>query len=99
MSERLYEVEIKSKALLREGKNGLITYFEGGRKKTIVRNVQRLYPQYTDPADSPIVNITPITREEYERRFDGGQLTQKQHLIKAKAFVVKPEDIDETVGN
>jgi hypothetical protein len=81
MSKQLYEVEIKSKALLRENKNGMITYFLGGRKKSIVKNVQALYPQFCDPSDDPIVNIRPITKKEYDERNNGGLIRQKQHLI------------------
>lgn len=91
---QMYEVEIKSKALLREGKRGLITYFEGGRRKTIVSNVRKIYPQYTDPKDEPVVNITPIKREEYEARVNGRQINQKQHLISHKAG-----DKNETLAN
>ena len=35
--KRLYEVEIKSGALIDIGKKGFVTYFEGGQKKTIVK--------------------------------------------------------------
>lgn len=90
---QLYEVEIKSKALLREGQRGLITYFRGGRKKTIVKNVQKLYPQYTDPKDQPIVNITPISEKKYKER-SKGILKQKQRLVSTKAHVMKPEDYE-----
>ena len=70
--ERLYEVELKSKALLREGKKGFITYFKGGNKKAIAKNVRVLYPQWTKPEDAPMVNITPISYKEYKRRVEGG---------------------------
>jgi hypothetical protein len=56
--EQLYEVEIKSKALLRENQKGFITYFRGGKPETIVSNCKILYPQFTKPEDSPTVNIT-----------------------------------------
>lgn len=78
---QLYEVEIKSEALLREDKNGFICYFQGGNKKTIVMNVQKLYPQYTDPKDKPVVNIRPIKYREYEERLNGKTIEQKQKLI------------------
>jgi hypothetical protein len=90
---QLYEVEIKSKALLREGKNGLITYFRGGQKKTIASNVRKIYPQYTDPVDAPVVNITPISFRDYEQRKNGGEIRQKQHLINQRV------DINGTLEN
>lgn len=96
--KRLYEVEIKSQALLREGKKGFITYFEGGQKKTIVKNVMALYPQYTQPEDKPVVDITPITRGEYKKRLNGEQILQKRHLIKGEGHVMQVEDY-ETLGN
>jgi hypothetical protein len=81
---QMYEVEIKSNALLKEGKKSLITYFRGGNKKTIVNNTRVLYPQYTDPNDKPIVSITPITFREYEERVGGNMIHQKKHLVKAE---------------
>jgi len=97
-SERIYEVEIKSQALLREGMKSFITYFMGGRKKTIVSNVQKLYPQFTAAEDKPIVLITPISKKEYEFRKGGGQIQHKRHLIKKDANITQEEDY-ETVGN
>jgi len=43
-SKKIYEVEIKSMALIREGKKSLITYFQGGPKKLIVSNLKYLFP-------------------------------------------------------
>lgn len=79
--DQMYEVEIKSQALLREGKQGFICYFKGGNKKTIVMNVQKLYPQYTHPDDAPVVNITPIKFREYESRKNGETIQQKQQML------------------
>lgn len=78
---QMYEVEIKSEALLKEDKRGFICYFQGGNKKTIVMNVQKLYPQYTQPEDKPVVNIRPIRYRDYEERLNGGIIEQKQKLI------------------
>lgn len=97
-NQKLYEVEIKSEALLREGKKGFITYFKGGRKRTIVSNVRALYPQYTDPKDKPVVNITPITYKEYQARVDGKVIEQKQHLIQGQGHIMKVEDYED-MGN
>lgn len=97
-NEQIYEVEIKSQALLREGKKSFVTYFIGGRKKTIVSNVQILYPQFTKKEDSPLVLITPISKAEYERRKNGGQIRHKRHLMRKVANITKEEDY-ETVGN
>lgn len=95
---QLYEIEIKSMALIREGKKGFITYFKGGRRRTIVKNVQKLYPQFMKPEDKPVVNITPISEKEYEYRVNGGKIVHKQHLIQGKEHIFKVEDY-ETVGN
>jgi len=84
---QLYEVEVKSMALLREGKKGFITYFRGGNKKTIVSNLMKLYPQYTNPADKPNVEIRPISFREYEMRKNGGQINQKAHFVEAEAHL------------
>lgn len=98
VKDQLYEVEIKSQAILREGQRSLVTYFKGGPKKTIVANVQRLYPQYTNPVDKPVVNITPITFREYKERCETGIIKQKQHLVNASGFIMKEEDY-EALGN
>lgn len=86
--DQLYEVEIKSQALLNEGKQGFICYFKGGNKKTIVMNVQKLYPQYTNPDDKPVVNITPIKYKEYEKRLNGETIQQKQQIIEKRGNFV-----------
>ena len=86
--EQLYEVELKSKALLKEGKKGFITYFKGGNKKTIASNVRVLYPQWTKAEDKPMVNITPISYREYQERTKTGDIKQKAHLLKAEAHIV-----------
>lgn len=86
--EQLYEVELKSLALIKDGKKGFITYFKGGNKKTIASNMRFLYPQWTNPEDKPIVNITPITFREYEKRTKSDSIKQKAHLMKAEAHVV-----------
>ena len=86
--KRLYEVEIKSGALIDIGKKGFVTYFEGGQKKTIVKNVLKLYPQFTQPEHKPIVNITPITYEEYEKRQEDGIVRQKQVLVSGRGHLL-----------
>jgi hypothetical protein len=78
---QLYEVEIKSQALLKEGNRGFICYFQGGNKKTIVMNIKKLYPQYTNPEDNPVVNITNISYREYEARLNGEPIKHKQKLL------------------
>lgn len=85
---QMYEVEIKSEALLREGKRGFICYFQGGNKKTIVMNVQKLYPQFTQPEDKPVVNIRPIKYKEYEARLNGEPINQKQKLLQKEGNFV-----------
>lgn len=86
--DMLYEVEIKSKSILKEGKKSLITYFRGGNKATIASNVRKLYPQYTKESDMASVFITPITQEEYDSRVNGTMIKQKQHLMKVEGHVV-----------
>lgn len=85
---QLYEVEIKSEALLREDKKGFICYFQGGNRKTIIMNVQKLYPQFTQPEDKPVVNIRPIRYKEYEARLNGEPIEQKQKLIQKEGNFV-----------
>jgi hypothetical protein len=85
---KIYEVEIKSQSLLREGKKGFITYFQGGPKKKIVSNVQKMFPQFTNPKDKPMVNITPISFKEYQLRVDGEPIKQKGHLITMKEHIL-----------
>lgn len=96
--EQLYEVEIKSKALLRENQRGFITYFRGGNPETIVSNCKILYPQFTQPEDQPTVNITPISETEYTERLFGKQIVQKQEAVATHADVMKVEDY-ETLGD
>jgi hypothetical protein len=86
--KKLYEVEIKSMALINEGKKSLITYFQGGTKKRIVSNVQKIFPQYTKMEDKPVVNITAITYKEYEERKNGGQIKQKVEMIKTEGDIL-----------
>jgi hypothetical protein len=83
-SKKIYEVEIKSMALIREGKKSLITYFQGGPKKLIVSNLKYLFPQYTNPQDKPSIYITPITFREFEARKNGEQIKQKAHFVQGE---------------
>lgn len=85
---QLYEVELKSKAILKEGKKSLITYFSGGNKKTIASNVRKLYPQYTKKEDKAEVLITPISDEEYEARRTGKPINQKGHMVETEGKVI-----------
>lgn len=90
---QLYEVEIKSQALLREGKKSFVTYFKGGDYETIVSNCRILYPQYTNPEDKPNVDITPISLGEYRTR-------AKTNLIKKKGLMLEGKgDISEIMGD
>jgi len=87
-NKKLFEVEIKSMALINEGKKSLITYFQGGTKKRIVSNVQKIFPQYTKIEDKPVVNITRITMEEYEQRKNGGAIKQNLEMIQTKGDIL-----------
>lgn len=86
--DQLYEVELKSMALIREGKKGFITYFKGGNKKTVASNMRKLYPQWTKPEDKPVVNITPISYREYEERTKTNTIQQKGHLLKGEGHIL-----------
>jgi hypothetical protein len=88
-TQNIYEVEVKSQALLKEGKKSFITYFQGGRAKRVISNLKILYPQYTKPEDKPLVNITVITMEEYEARKGGKQIQHKAHMMEAEGNIVK----------
>jgi hypothetical protein len=99
MKQQLYEVEIKSQSLLKEGKKSLVTYFQGGLKRNIVLNVKQLYPQYTNPQDNPIVLITPISKSEYEKRLKTNVVNQKKHLIDIQSIELKEDAKNEVVGN
>ncbi len=83
--KQLYEVEIKSQSLLKEGKKGLITYFRGGNHQTVGKNIMKLYPQYTKAEDKPMFNIRAITEEEYKFRENSGTVTQKGHMVRGEA--------------
>lgn len=86
--KQLYEVEIKSMAIVREGKKSFITYFEGGPHNVIISNLRLLYPQYMDPADKPVVGITKISRKDYERRKKGDYIAQKAQMIKTEGHIL-----------
>jgi hypothetical protein len=88
-TQNLFEVEIKSQALLKENKKSFITYFQGGRAKRIISNLKILYPQYMNPDDKPLVNITIISKEEYEARKSGKQIQHKAHMMEAEGNVIK----------
>ena len=93
--EKLYEVEIKSKALLRENQRGFITYFRGGEHQTIISNLKILYPQFTNPEDDPVVNITEISEEDYTKRLFSNLIVQKQEMVQTHANVMKVEDYED----
>lgn len=96
---KLYEVEIKSLALLREGKKSLITYFRGGPTELIASNVRYLYPQYTKEEDQPVVDITPISKKEFRRRKRGKQIKQKRQLVSTSGFILNEVELDEIMGD
>jgi hypothetical protein len=83
----IYEVEIKSMAIIREGQKSLITYFKGGPVKRIISNLQILYPQYTHPEDKPNIRVTKITYSEFQERLNGKVIEQKAHLIEGETNI------------
>lgn len=92
-SNQMYEVEIKSMAIINEGKKGFITYFKGGTHEQIISNLKILYPQFMKPEDSPNVNITKISKREYNKRVRGKQIRQKGRVLEGRV------DVDEIVGD
>jgi hypothetical protein len=81
---KLYEVEIKSLAIIREGQKSLITYFKGGNHAQIISDCKQLYPQYMNPDDKPNVNITPISYRAYKERVNTNLIKQKGVLVDVK---------------
>lgn len=79
--DQIYEVEIKSQAILKENKQSFITYFQGGNRKTIISNVMKLYPQYTKPEDKPVISITAIRFRDYQEVLETGVIKQKRRLV------------------
>ena len=90
---QLYEVEIKSQALLREDKKSFVTYFRGGEPKDVLMNARKLYPQYTNPEDKPVVHVNEITQEEYNKRFHDNVVYQRGVVLEGKV------DISEIIPN
>lgn len=95
---QLYEVEIKSKAISDEGMGSLVTYYQGGNKKTILMNIKKEYPQYTKREDKPVVNITPITYRQYEERKKSNLILHKRKLVQGHTTRLM-EAANETLGN
>lgn len=85
---KLYLVNIKSESLEKEGKKGLLIPMEfeyedikGVDKKVIhdaiIRDAIKLYPQYTKKEDTPIFNISDMTKKEYRRFVQTGVYKQR----------------------
>lgn len=85
---QLYEVEIKSKPLIDAGQKGMVTYFQGGTHEQIIANLRQLYPQYMAPEHKPNVNITPITKKEYNKRKKENVVYQRQQLVSERGHVI-----------
>lgn len=92
-TEQLYEVEIKSMEIIKNGKKGFICYFKGGDHKTIVSNCRKLYPQYMKMDDKPNINITPISNTEYRNREKSGTIKHRGLMLEGRGH------IDEIMGN
>ena len=90
---QMYEVEIKSMAIINENKKGFITYFQGGTHEQIISNLKILYPQFMNVEDKPNVNITPISKREYKRRLNGNTIQQKGRVLEGTG------DIDEIMAS
>ena len=91
---QMHKVEIKSKALLREGQKGFITYFKGGTHEQIISDCRQLYPQYMMTWDDPVVNITAIDKKQYDMDRNTKRVNEKQKLIQGQANIMKMEDYD-----
>lgn len=97
---QLLRVEIKSEAIFKEGKKGFVTYFRGGTDEMIIHDLKQLYPQFMNPDDHPVVNITPIKKKEYNFDRNTKRINEKQQLVNARANVMKAEDYeDETLAD
>lgn len=91
---QLYKVEIKSMAIIREGQKGFITYFKGGTHEDIINNLRVLYPQFMNPTDHPVVNITAISKGEYNRDRNTKMVHERQAVVSDKAHIMKEEDYE-----
>jgi hypothetical protein len=97
---QLLRVEIKSEAIFKEGKKGFVTYFRGGTDEMIIHDLKQLYPQFMNPDDHPVVNITPIKKKEYNFDRNTKRINEKQQLVNTRANVMKAEDYeDETLAD
>lgn len=97
---QLLRVEIKSEAIFKEGKKGFVTYFRGGTDEMIIHDLKQLYPQFMNPDDHPVVNITPIKKKEYNFDRNTKRINEKQQLVNMRANVMKAEDYeDETLAD
>ena len=95
---QLYECEIKSKALSDEGKGSFVCYFSGGNKKTILMNIKKLYPQYTQKEDKPIVNITPMKMKEYNQRVETNIIEHRRRIVQGTTTRLAEAE-NEVMGN
>jgi hypothetical protein len=86
--EKIFQVEIKSEAVFREGKKSFITYFSGNNTKLMASNCRYLYPQYMKPEDNPVVGFSEISQEEYEERKNGGPIKQKSILMGSRGHIL-----------
>lgn len=89
---QLLRVEIKSEALVKEGKKGFITYFKGGSDKMIIHDLKQLYPQFMADEFKPNVDITPITRKQYNMDVNTKRVNVKGQMVKGRANIMKLED-------
>lgn len=97
---QLLKVEIKSKALFKEDKKSFVTYFKGGTDEMIIHDLRQLYPQYMKPADDPVVNITPISKTQYNRNRNSERVNERQQSYTTHANVLQQEDFeDEDMAN
>ena len=97
---QLLRVEIKSESIFKEGKKSFVTYFRGGTDEMIIHDLKQLYPQFMNTDDSPVVNITPIKKTEYNFDRNTKRINEKQQLVNTRENIMKPEDYeDETLAN
>ena len=99
-TNQLLRVEIKSESIFKEGKKGFVTYFRGGSDEMIIHDLKQLYPQFMNPDDQPVVNITPIKKTEYNFDRNTKRINEKQQLVNTRANIMKAEDYeDETLAD
>lgn len=87
---KLFLVQVKSSSLIKEDKKALLIPMEidyeeikGIEERVVhdalIRDAQKLYPQYTKIEDRPSFSISSMTRKEYQR-------WRRTNIMKQKSY-------------